>query len=69
MSMETGNGTHTNFPDSIQICEHLLNAGQTLYGQRHGMADRLCQEVARSTQALGDMSLQWKRGGSMQGGS
>ena len=46
--MEIGDRTNINFPGYIQIGEHLFSTGQMLCGQTHGVADRLCQEVAKT---------------------
>lgn len=48
--MEIRDTTDINFPGYIEMFEHLFSVGQILCGQRHGLADRLRQEIADATQ-------------------
>lgn len=43
--------------DHVQYFVHLLNISQQLWGQTHGVADRLCKEVALSTQGYAQLFL------------
>lgn len=55
--METGDGARANFAGYLQMCEQLINAGQMLYGQGDGVAERFCQEVTRATQGRAQLLL------------
>lgn len=55
--MEIGEASNTNFLAYVQMFEQLFSAVQMLCGQTHGVADRLCQEVARATQGHAQLLL------------
>ena len=46
-----------NTVDHVEYFVHLLNIGQQLWGQTHGVADRLCNEVALVTQGCAQLFL------------
>lgn len=47
----------TSTADYVQYFVHLLNIGQQLWGQTHGVADHLCKEVALVTQGCAQLFL------------
>lgn len=46
-----------NSADHVQYFVHLLNISQQLWGQTHGVADRICKEVALVTQGCAQLFL------------
>jgi DNA-binding CsgD family transcriptional regulator len=46
-----------NSVDHVQYFVRLLNISQQLWGQTHGVADRLCKEVALGTQGCAQLFL------------
>lgn len=46
-----------NSVDHVEYFVHLLNIGQQLWGQTHGVADHLCKEVALVTQGCAQLFL------------